>query len=141
MPLRDVRGLQAGAVVTEWTIRLPWPAPPITANQRNHWRKQATLVKAVRTSIHTHISLGQFTGAPWPVMAGHVTVELHYWPRDKRRRDADNLVPTLKSACDGLVDAGVVRDDTPDLMTKVMPILHEPDGDPRVLLIVRQEEK
>ncbi len=127
--------------MNEWTIRLPWPAPPITANQRNHWRKQAALVKAVRTSIHTHISLGQFTGVPWPVMAGHVTVELHYWPRDKRRRDADNLVPTLKSACDGLVDAGVVRDDTPDLMTKVMPILHEPDGDPRVLLIVRQEEK
>lgn len=52
---------------------------------------------------------------------------------------ADNLVPTLKAAADGLVDAGVVRDDTPDLMTKVMPILHEPDGDPRVLLIVRTE--
>ncbi|WP_244278017.1 hypothetical protein [Gordonia westfalica] len=51
-------------------------------------------------------------------------VSLHYTPRDVRRRDADNLVPTLKAACDGLVDAGLVADDTPDLMTKQMPTIH-----------------
>lgn len=127
--------------VNEWTIRLPWPAPPITANQRNHWRKQAELVKAVRTSIHTHISLGQFTGVPWPVMADHVHVYLDYWPRDRRRRDEDNIAPTLKAAADGLVDAGVVADDTPAYMRKHMPTIHEPDGDPRVVLTVRLGEK
>lgn len=30
---------------------------------------------------------------------------------------------TLKVCCDGVVDAGVVRDDTPDLMVKPMPVI------------------
>ena len=48
-------------------------------------------------------------------------VTLHYRPRDNRRRDADNLVPTLKALCDGLVDAGLVPDDTPNYMHKHKP--------------------
>lgn len=51
-------------------------------------------------------------------------VTLHYRPRDNRRRDADNLVPTLKALCDGLVDAGLVPDDTPNYMHKHMPVIH-----------------
>ncbi|WP_162786781.1 hypothetical protein [Janibacter anophelis] len=41
-----------------------------------------------------------------------------YEPPDRRRRDEDNLFATLKPLADGLVDAGVVADDTPDLMRK-----------------------
>lgn len=60
-----------------------------------------------------------------------VEVTLHYQPRDKRRRDADNLVAPLKALCDGLVDAGVVEDDTPEYMMKMMPVIHPPiPGDP-----------
>ena len=40
---------------------------------------------------------------------------------DARKRDEDNVVPTLKALCDGLVDAGVVADDTPRYMVKHMP--------------------
>lgn len=35
----------------------------------------------------------------------------------------DNLVPTLKIACDALVDAKIVPDDTPEFMTKYMPVI------------------
>lgn len=38
-------------------------------------------------------------------------VRLVWQPRDRRRRDADNPFPTIKTAVDGLVDAGVVADD------------------------------
>jgi len=126
--------------MTRYEIRLSWAAPPLTANQRNHWRKQAAIVKSTREAVAWAVCRRQFTSEPLPVLADHVVVELHYWPRDRRRRDADNLVPTLKAACDGLVDAKVVRDDTPDLMTKHMPQIHEPDGDPRLVLIVTTEE-
>ena len=59
-----------------------------------------------------------------PKNAGHCTVSFHYQPRDNRRRDVDNLMPTMKAACDALVDAQLVPDDTPDMMTKHMPIIH-----------------
>lgn len=115
-----------------WELRLPWATPPITANQRNHWRKQAALVAEVRGFVYRATS--DSGSSPYDVE--HVTVGLHYWPRDRRRRDADNLVPTLKAACDGLVDADVVEDDTPAFMAKLMPEIHAPDGDPRLVLIV-----
>lgn len=58
-------------------------------------------------------------------------MELHYQPRDKRRRDADNIVPTLKPLCDALAKGtvkhpgyGIVEDDTPDQMIKKMPVIH-----------------
>jgi crossover junction endodeoxyribonuclease RusA len=35
-------------------------------------------------------------------------VPLTWFANTRHRRDADNVVPTLKAACDGLVDAGVV---------------------------------
>ena len=43
--------------------------------------------------------------------------------KDHRRRDADNLIATLKPFADGLVDAGLTPDDTPSFMTKHMPVI------------------
>jgi len=126
--------------VSRHEIRLPWATPPLSANARNHWRKQAAIVANIRHTVATLVNVRTFSANPLPMRAEHVVVELHYWPRDRRRRDADNLFPTLKSACDGLVDARVVCDDTPQFMDKKMPILHEPDGDPRLVLIVTTEE-
>ncbi len=103
--------------MTVHTIQLPWAAPPLTANQRHHWAKRASITKNVRQAAY-------FLARRLPVGQPHITVTLNYQPKDNRRRDADNLVPTLKALCDGLVDAGLVSDDTPDLMTKRMPVIH-----------------
>ena len=53
-----------------------------------------------------------------------VRVTLHYIPPDRRVRDAENPTPTLKAVCDGIVDAGIVRDDSPKFMVKDMPVIH-----------------
>jgi hypothetical protein len=53
----------------------------------------------------------------------HAVVEFTWFVPDRKRRDEDNPVATMKPICDGIVDAGVVPDDTPDLMTKMWPIL------------------
>ncbi|WKW86371.1 rusA-like resolvase [Gordonia phage Budski] len=100
-------------------VELPYARPPLTENQRMHWRKKAAVVASVRQAVYVLAR-----NARVPQNCAHVDVSLHYTPRDVRRRDADNLVPTLKAACDGLVDAGLVADDTPDLMTKQMPTIH-----------------
>lgn len=113
----------------EWTIRLPYTKPPLSLNDRTHWRKKASITKAIRAHVAA-------AAAVIPV-CDRAAVTLYYVPRDARRRDADNLIPILKAACDGIVDAGVVPDDTPELMTKHMPIICAPDrSDPHLYLIV-----
>jgi crossover junction endodeoxyribonuclease RusA len=70
---------------------------------------------------------------------GKVAIELHYAPKDKRRRDPFNLVPTLKPIEDGIVDAGVIPDDTPEFSVPTVPVIDPPTGKPgRVYVIVRE---
>lgn len=100
-----------------WTLDLPWTKPPLSANQRLHWKPNAAITARVRRATKL---LALSAGIP-PL--GRCEVTLTYNPTDKRRRDADNPVPTLKAACDGLVDALVVADDIPALMRKHMPVI------------------
>ncbi|QOH58941.1 hypothetical protein C6Y44_04080 [Rhodococcus rhodochrous] len=88
-------------------------------NSRMHWSKSSRITKQIRTTAWLLAKQSTI-----PTGCAHLTVGLHYRPKDRRRRDADNLLPVLKAACDGLVDAGLVPDDTPDLMTKLMPVIH-----------------
>ncbi|MFC9768891.1 hypothetical protein [Rhodococcus jostii] len=60
-----------------------------------------------------------------PIGAGFAAVQLHYRPRDNRRRDTDNLIATAKPLYDGLVDYGLVPDDIPRWMAKPEPIIHD----------------
>lgn len=110
-------------------IRLPHTKPPLSLNDRMHWRKKASIVKALRGHVAAEASRHM---AP----CDRATVELHYVPRDARRRDADNLVATLKPCLDGLVDAGIVPDDTPDFLTWRVAIDHPDRTDPHLYLRV-----
>lgn len=112
------------------TIRLPYTKPPLSLNDRMHWRKRAQIVKALRSYV------GGMAIYMAPYRPRHV--ELHYVPRDKRRRDADNLVATLKPCLDGLVDAGVIEDDTPEFVTWSVHI-DPPSTDPHLYLEVREK--
>ena len=109
------------------TIRLPYTKPPLNLNDRMHWRRKAQIVKAVRSYV------GGMAIYMKPYQT--VRVELHYVPRDKRRRDADNLVATLKPCLDGLVDAGVIADDSPEYVTWTVHI-DAPSADPHLYLTV-----
>lgn len=62
---------------------------------------------------------------------GRARMVLLVSPPDRRRRDEDNLVPyLLKPVKDGVVDAGVVPDDTADYLTWEIR-LTEPTGQRR----------
>lgn len=105
--------------MSEYTLRFDWTKPPMSMNDRTHWRAKAATVARVRNTTHLLAKAARI-----PTSQARATVTLHYRPRDNRRRDADNLIPVLKAACDGLVDFGLTADDTPDLMTKTMPVIH-----------------
>jgi len=105
--------------MTEYVIDLPYTKPPLSMNDRKHHMARARLTRQIRS---TTAWLAKQVKVP--TGAERASVCLHYRPRDNRRRDSDNLMPVLKAACDGLVDHGLVPDDTPDLMAKAMPVIH-----------------
>jgi len=80
--------------------------------------------------------------AGWVVKAAQipacarVTVGLEYVPTVRRRRDGgENYADTMKAVIDGVVDAGVVPDDTPEYVVRLMPVVAPVDRDnPGVLL-------
>jgi crossover junction endodeoxyribonuclease RusA len=116
-------------------LPLPFDRPPLNANQRLHWRRKADITRTLRDAAH--IAVKQLKLAP----CEHISVTLHFAPGDRRRRDADNLVPTLKALCDGLVDAGLVADDTPHYMAKAMPVIDPPPAaGPRCWLTIEVTE-
>lgn len=90
-------------------------------NEIRHWRVKAKQTAEIREAVFV---LARF--AKVDRGCAKVRVTLHYRPRDRRRRDALNIVPTLKAAEDGLVDAGVMADDTPEYIDPVMPVIDPP---------------
>lgn len=122
--------------MTVYEIRLPFEAPPVTANQNwKHWAPKAQAIKSIRKAAS---ALARAHKVP---RSTHITVTLTWHPKDRRRRDADNPWPTLKAACDGLVDAGIVPDDTPEYMTKHTPVIGTPNPkDPHLVLTIETQE-
>ena len=105
------------------TLNLPYERPPLTANQRMHWAEKARITKRIRNDVAWLMKSAKLKRNPLePGQKLHV--QLTYTPKTNRRRDTDNLWPTLKAICDGLVDAGLVPDDTPEFMDKPQPIIN-----------------
>lgn len=119
-----------------WTIRLPYTTPPLTSNQRLHWRSEYALKKALRQAVVLAVKAQEMP----PCESIHCV--LVYVPRDKRRRDSHNLVPTVKVAVDALVSAGVIPDDTPEYLSESMPIIAPPDrNDPHLRLEITRGKR
>lgn len=83
----------------------------INANHRMHWAKKAEKTKAIRWRARWAAK----TSGIKRMDQAHLTVHIH-WP-DKRRRDEHNITPTIKAAIDGLIDAGLLPDDSGDYLT------------------------
>lgn len=115
-------------------IVLPWTAPPLSMNDRGVSTGAAfAKAKKIRTIRDEVAALA--AAAELPRNVGHVTVTLHYRPRDDRRRDTDNLTATAKPIYDGLVDYGLVADDVPQHMAKAEPVIHR-KGKPSLWLVI-----
>jgi crossover junction endodeoxyribonuclease RusA len=91
-----------------FTLELPWPSKDLSPNARHHWSTAAKAKKAYRTRCR---QVGEASGLGLvPKASGSVLVHLEFFPPDKRRRDWDNLVASMKSGLDGLADAMGVDD-------------------------------
>lgn len=88
-------------------LTLPFSKPPLSPNDRLHFRQKAALTRQIREAAYWVAKQAAIAPAPPSAV---LTV---WFPPDRRRRDAGSLTLTAKAAIDGLVDAGVWPDDDP----------------------------
>ena len=106
-----------------WSIELTDGRAPVTSNgSHGTWRKGAGEKRFWRTLTQMSCRTAKV-----PTL-GRADLVLVVTPPDRRRRDEDNLVQyLLKPVKDGVVDAGVIIDDTPQYVTWRVQLV-EPDG-------------
>jgi len=122
-----------------WTVEIPAPAPWLNANQRTDLRAQTPQRRAWRDAAHVWAQAARLPG----LGRAHLIATLHF--TDRRRRDTHNYYPTIKACVDGLIDYGLLPDDSAQYLTGPDLRLGEPivstKGKPHVgkLVIVIRE--
>lgn len=90
-------------------LEVPLPLrkrPWLSSNDRDHWGRRKGLTEYYR---HTACQIAKDLDVPTFEM---VALDVALAFGDNRRRDAHNYLPTVKAIIDGLVDAGVLYDDS-----------------------------
>lgn len=87
---------------------LPWPDRTLHPNARPHWAALAKAKKAARAAA------AWATKEAWPGIELPAEGRLHLWIDfycpDKRHRDDDGLLSSMKAARDGIADALGIND-------------------------------
>ena len=111
------------------TIPLPWPKPPLTGNRtRGNPYARANEVKKALGEAREAIQEAQVR----PIVGAELT--LHLRPKNRQRRDADGMFPTLKAVQDALVLEGVLPDDSWVCIPAATCRIHPPEkGQPPAL--------
>jgi len=94
--------------------------------------KKAAAAKKYRRLAKEAILAEQIESAPWE----RATVQAAFYRKTKRRRDPDNDNASLKSAYDGIVDAGLIPDDDYDHLQRLPPSTGIDREYPRVVLTI-----
>lgn len=90
---------------TSQTVTLCWPPAILLPNHKSHWKDKALAVKGQRQLAHWECKIARLAR-----MTGPVGVHMFFYPPDRRRRDEDGMISSLKAALDGVSDAIGVDD-------------------------------
>ena len=87
-------------------VILPWPTADLSPNSRGHWAVKARAKKAYRM-LCAWEAQSQGIGL---IYAERLHVKITFVPPNRRARDLDNLLASIKSGLDGLCDVVGVDD-------------------------------
>ena len=118
-------------------IMLPMPATCLWPNRMGHWAKRSKAKKSQRSAACA-LALPHRPRSRQPIASGIIEFAFH-WP-DKRRRDMDNALAAMKSAIDGLKDAGIIEDDS-GFAFHVERMKPDPDVDAGVWVTVQESAR
>lgn len=94
-------------------VELPPGLPTLNANDRTHHMIRAKRTAMIRAEAYKAAKAQPF------IPFSKVRIRCIYRAPDNRRRDMVNLYPSYKAAIDGLVDAGVIKDDNDSIVREV----------------------
>jgi Holliday junction resolvase RusA-like endonuclease len=124
----------------EITIILPLPnkvlQPNFTIGSFGGRMMKAAAAKKYRRLAREAIEAEQLETLPWKKI--FVQATFHY--KTRRRRDTDNAMGALKSAYDGIIESGLIPDDTPNYMKRKEPDFKLDKEFPRVILTITRLE-
>jgi hypothetical protein len=108
------------------TVVVPMAPPKELATNRRgsaHWRYRQAAAKLLRTTARA-VTLEQHAKAGWEHYVWFTRpVDVHehiVWPKGQRRFDPDGLATLCKPALDGIVDAGLIPNDSAVYIRKVI---------------------
>jgi hypothetical protein len=106
----------------QWVVELPFTVP-LSMNDSPPMSAGARMARAriVRTWRDTSCTLARRAGVP---RLERFTAVLNWQPGRNARRDPENYFAAVKPLVDGLIDAGVARDDTGVYYVSSTPIIH-----------------
>lgn len=111
------------------------PCSFLNANHRLHWAVKHKLTRAWRQQTHWAAKSAHLPTFDGPVS---ITATIHR-DHNRGRWDVGNLAPTAKAAVDGLVDAGVLVDDSNRYVTGPDMRAGEPWADAALVLTIRRQ--
>ncbi len=119
-------------------IVLPLPngllSPNHTVGSMGGRFAKAGAIKKYRRLTREAVEAEQIETAPWK----EITVKPTFFFKQNRERDEDNAIGSLKSAYDGIVDAGLVAKDDHKHMHRESPEFRIDKEHPRVELIIER---
>ena len=95
-----------GALDPAMQVVLPWPPKELSPNARVYFRKKAPITAAYRAEAFERSSKDRLDVPA----EGEVHLRIWFMPPDRRRRDLDNMLASVKAGLDGFADAHEVND-------------------------------
>lgn len=107
------------------TFTLPFPPSELSPNDHDHnWRQKATVAARYRLECGRLAKSARVAeGGVWPLQSP-VSAVYTFVVASRRRRDFCNLYSAFKAGEDGIVDAGLIRDDSAWEMRVELEIEH-----------------
>lgn len=94
-------------------LTLPWPPAALSPNARTHYMVKARAVRGYRQDAFVMACATRVESQDWRALSAPVALLVTFYAPDRRARDTDNLIASLKPAIDGIVQSGLlVADDT-----------------------------
>ena len=88
------------------TFFLPWPDRRLSPNAREHWAKKAKATKKARQTAWG----AALEAKASRISADRLSVSVTFCAPNKRKRDLDNCISSLKPSFDGIADAVGIDD-------------------------------
>ena len=83
------------------TITLPWPPAILSPNQRPHWSAKSRAAAAYRAECFWATKSAQTA----TLKQGPLDLRVIFCAPNKRKRDRDNLLASIKAGLDGMAQA------------------------------------